>query len=212
MSKFDYEAHSLIHNRSHEKLSEDRIRQLLACSKWSPQEELFCRSELRQASVLLPIFYKNGGWNLLFTRRTETVNDHKGQVSFPGGASEPGDLSPESTALREAREEIGLDPVDVNILGRLPDQQTISKFVVTPIVGSIPADYEFTISNDEVERVFSIPIKWLAVTDHFEERLFVLPDGIKRMVTFYSSFDGEILWGISAKITLTLLRQLELLE
>lgn len=212
MSKSDHDEHNLTYYSSLQFLSEERIRRLLSFSKWSPQEELFPRSEMRQASVLLPIFLKNGDWNLLFTRRTESVNDHKGQVSFPGGASEAGDVSPEGTALREAWEEIGLDPNDVKLLGRLPDQQTISKFIVTPIVGSIPADYEFSISNDEVERVFSIPIKWLAAPDHFEERLFKLPDGIERKVTFYNSFEGEILWGISAKITLTLLRQLNLLK
>jgi hypothetical protein len=75
---------------------------------------------------------------LLYTRRSEQVYDHKGQVSFPGGACEPEDASIEETALREAKEEIGVEPADVQILGRLPEMRTVSFYNITPVVGVMP--------------------------------------------------------------------------
>lgn len=164
----------------------------------------------RPAAVLIPLVWHTGEWNLLFTRRTETVQRHKGQVSFPGGASDPGDLTPEDTALREAHEEIGLQPQDVCILGRLGHLATISNFLVTPVLARIPFPYPFQLSQDEVSRVFTIPVRWLADPAHREERPRTLPNGLVENNIYYQPYDGEILWGISARITVELLDTLDL--
>ncbi|MCL4562662.1 MAG: CoA pyrophosphatase [Chloroflexi bacterium] len=161
------------------------------------------------AAVLVPFVCRDKQWHLLMTHRAETVQDHKDQVSFPGGAAEEGDLSLAATALREAHEEIGLKPEDVNVLGYLPDIQTHTRYAITPVVAAIPWPYTFILSPDEVTRVFTIPLNYLAEPANHEERLYSPPGRReKRPVVFFRPFDGEILWGISASITLQLLKTL----
>lgn len=95
----------------------------------------------KPAAVLLPLLWVEDGWNLLFTRRTTGLQEHSGQVAFPGGRMDPDDCCVEETALREAQEEIGLAPKDVQLLGRLKETLTISNYLVTPLVGAIPWPY-----------------------------------------------------------------------
>ncbi len=165
---------------------------------------------LRPAAVLVPLLFMDNQWSLLFTRRTETVNSHKGQVSFPGGAADEGDSSPEATALREAYEEIGLPPEHVRILGRLHSRPTISSFLITPVVGRVHLPGDFRISPDEVSRVFTIPLDWLADPANHEERPRTTPVGYYENIIYFQPYDGEILWGITARITLDLLEVLRL--
>src|SRR5687768_13176306 len=99
--------------------------------------ELNDETRLKCAAVLVPLVWQDDEWHLLFTRRTDRVESHKGQVSFPGGACDEGETIPEQTALREAEEEIGLDPHNVRVLGKLANLITISHFRVTPVVGVI---------------------------------------------------------------------------
>ncbi len=168
---------------------------------------------IREASVLVPFYQDGGQWQLVFIRRTETVGNHKGQVAFPGGGAEPGDISGEATALREAWEEIGLRPEDVRLLGNLKPFNSHSGFRITPYVGIIPWPYPLKISNDEVSRVFSIPLAWLARPEnHYIGEFISLPGREPRKVYYFLPFDGEILWGISAGICITLLTILGLLE
>ena len=93
--------------------------------------------------------------------------EHSGQVAFPGGRADPEDTDPEQTALREAYEEIGLRPSDVHLLGRLQDYLTITNYQVTPVVGVIPWPYDLHPAEEEVSRVFAIPLDWLAQAEHF---------------------------------------------
>lgn len=166
-------------------------------------------ARIRPAAVLVPLLWKDDQWHLLLTRRTELLQNHKGQVAFPGGATEPGDATPEATALREAYEEIGLKPEDVILYGRLVSRPTVTNFVVTPVVGKIRWPNEFVLSPQEVSRIFTIPLEWLADPAHREERPRAFPDGYHENVIYYQPYGGEILWGISARITLDLLHALD---
>lgn len=163
---------------------------------------------LRPAAVLIPMLFYEGEWHVLFTRRADKVEHHKGQVSFPGGATDPGDDSPEATALREAQEEIGIRPQDVRILGRIAPMITISDFIVTPVVGVIPWPYAFKVHTLEVGRVFTIPLAWLADRQHFMK---LVREETGRHVITYLPYDGELLWGATAHMTVEFLKVIRLL-
>ena len=164
------------------------------------------------AAVLVPILKHGHKWHVLFTRRTSSLPEHSGQVAFPGGRAEPDDDSPEVTALREAHEEINLSPSDVQILGRLREIRTISNYCVMPVVGRIPWPYEFKLAREEVSRVFTIPLDWLADLKNHEIKFRELPSPHSPVpVIYFNRFDDELLWGISAEITLNFLESLQLI-
>jgi 8-oxo-dGTP pyrophosphatase MutT (NUDIX family) len=165
---------------------------------------------LRRAAVLVPLVCEGGALHLLFTRRTDLVHDHKGQVAFPGGSVEPQDASLEDTALRETFEEIGIPPSEIRVLGKLPLFPTITGFIISPVVGMVPWPYDLRLSPEEVSRVFTIPLAWLADPANRVEKPMTLPDGRNERVVFFNNFDGENLWGATARITLNFLRTLEL--
>ena len=167
--------------------------------------ELTDETRLKCAAVLAPLVRQDDEWHLLFTRRTDYVESHKGQVSFPGGACDEGESTPEQTALREAEEEIGIRPGNVKILGRLANLITISYFRVTPVVGVVPWPYVFRVGNDEVARVFTIPLAWLAEPRNRWE--FPFPER-KRALIAYHPYDGELLWGATARMTVDFLSML----
>jgi len=116
---------------------------------------------LRDAAVLLLIVNHAEGPTVVFTQRTAHLQDHAGQISFPGGRTHAEDLTPERTALREAHEEIGLDPARVQVLGRLPIYRTGTGFEVTPIVGWAEPPLEYRPDPHEVEAVFEVPLAFL---------------------------------------------------
>jgi 8-oxo-dGTP pyrophosphatase MutT (NUDIX family) len=167
--------------------------------------ELNEETTLKCAAVLVPLVWYDNEWHLLFTRRTDTVESHKGQVSFPGGACDEGEIRPEQTALREAEEEIGLQPTHIKVLGRLANLITISYFRVTPVVGVVKWPTVFRIGEHEVARVFTIPLEWLA--DASNRWQFEIP-GRKRSVIAYHPYDGELLWGATARMTVDFLKVL----
>jgi 8-oxo-dGTP pyrophosphatase MutT (NUDIX family) len=153
------------------------------------------------------MFRHRDAWHLLFIRRTEHEADrHSGQVAFPGGRCEQEDEDSAATALREAREEIGLDPGQVELLGQLGPLHTISNYLVTPVVGEIPWPLELTPDPVEVARVFSIPLTWLGDPANRRVRTWPSPDHPEaREVVFFDEFDRELLWGVSARITVDFL-------
>lgn len=169
--------------------------------------ELTDETRLKCAAVLVPLVWESDRWSLLFTRRTDHVESHKGQVSFPGGGCDEGEFTPEETALREAEEEVGIDPHSVRVLGRLSNLITITSFRVTPVVGVIAWPTVLRIGLHEVERVFTIPLEWLA--DRRNRWEFGLP-GRNRSLIAYHPYDGELLWGATARITVEFLAALEL--
>ena len=165
------------------------------------------KGPVRRAAVLIPLAKVGGEWHLLFTRRTDFVDHHKGQVSFPGGRTDPDDESSEATALRESFEEIGVRPEDVQVLGALGEYLTVSNYLVTPIVGIIPWPYTFKVHTPEVERVFTIPLEWLSDPLHRQE--MVRKETGRSFIT-YLPYDGELLWGVTARITVNFLTALGL--
>lgn len=164
-------------------------------------------SQLKCAAVLVPLVWQADEWHILFTRRTDTVESHKGQVSFPGGACDEGETMAEQTALREAEEEIGIQRRDVKILGRLANLITISFFRVTPVVGVVKWPTVFRVGKHEVARVFTIPLEWLANASNRWQ--FEIPER-KRAVIAYHPYDGELLWGATARMTVDFLNVLGL--
>ena len=175
--------------------------------------EMYAGGQLKCAAVLIPLVWWKAGWHLVFTRRTEAVEHHKGQVSFPGGACDSDETTPEQTALREAGEEIGLKSGDVRLLGRLNEVHTITRYRVTPVVGVMPWPYEVRPEPAEVERVFTIPLVWLANPGHWSEQPVTLEGFLRPFpVVRYHPYDGEILWGASARMTLNFLSVLGLLN
>ena len=197
----------------------DRLKNALPLDDDRNLRSSFFDEPARNAAVLIPLTRPpnmQAPWHVIYTRRTNKVATHKGQVSFPGGAIEPGDEFPIGTALREAREEVGISPDDVSILGIMESLITISNYLVTPVIGEIPWDYSFRPHPDEVERVFTIPLNWLAQEENIEIKhrsvhfpTIAEPQNLK--VVYFSEFDQEIVWGISAEITLRLLIKLGLL-
>ncbi|HUI88213.1 MAG TPA: CoA pyrophosphatase [Anaerolineales bacterium] len=169
--------------------------------------DLTHETRLKCAAVLIPLFKQNDEWHVLFTRRTDKVESHKGQVSFPGGACDDGEVTPEETALREAQEEIGIDPHQVRLLGHITNMITITSFRVTPVVGIIQWPAVLRLGKDEVERVFSIPLNWLAEKSNRWE--FTMP-GRNRSLIVYHPYDGELLWGATARMTVDFLGVLDL--
>jgi 8-oxo-dGTP pyrophosphatase MutT (NUDIX family) len=158
--------------------------------------------KIKCAAVLIPLIWHDNEWHLLYTRRTDKVESHKGQVSFPGGACDDGETTPEQTALREAEEEIGLDAKDVKVLGRLANLITITYFRVTPVVGVIKWPTVFRVGEHEVARVFTIPLGWLANPSNrwqFER------SDLRRSLIAYHPYDGELLWGATARMTVDFL-------
>lgn len=190
----------------------DRLSKSYNNSINNPYPSGFLTGTIRPAAVLIPLLKKRQAWHLLFIRRTENQGDpHGGQVAFPGGASDPDDDQAERTALREAQEEIGLDPKDVKILGRLNDFLTITGYRVTPVIGLIPWPYVFKPAWNEVSRIFTIPLNWLNDPSNLEVKKRELPEPFQSIpVNFYKPYQGEVLWGASAGFTIELLKILRL--
>lgn len=124
-------------------------------------------ADLLPAAVLIPIVVRASGLTVLLTQRTNHLRDHAGQVSFPGGRCEPDDASPAATALREAEEEVGLDPRQVEILGTLNRYQTGTGFTITPVVGLVMPPLDLKLDDFEVADVFEPPLTFLLDPDNF---------------------------------------------
>lgn len=173
---------------------------------------------LREASVLIPLLKQRDEWHVLYIRRSKNDNDrHSGQVAFPGGARESGDTDAVDTALRETREEIGISEDNISIVDKLPVYETISFFSVTPVVGLLNWPSTMKLQSSEVARAFTIPLDWLLDESNHElrNRQPEAITGIKksavekpRKVVYFKEYDGELLWGASARITLNFLHAL----
>ena len=160
------------------------------------QRRAIIRDSLIRSAVLVPITETANGLELLFTKRTESVEHHKGQISFPGGAFDPADRTSSDTALREAFEEIGLSPAAVSLLGLMDDLQTPTGFVVTPVIGYIESLTPLHLNPEEVAQVILIPLEKF-FDDSLRRSSFVEREGTKIEVFHYDVWN-EPVWGATA--------------
>lgn len=176
---------------------EQRLREYLSRRK----KVRIANSSRTRAAVLVPIFRKDGQYYLLFIKRTDRVRVHKGQISSPGGAYEARDGTLLNTALREAAEEIGLAVEDIQVLGELDDQESVTtNYVITPFLALIPHPYHFRLDGHEVQELLEVPIS--ALLDKDNEHTEILPD--KQVACSYH-YGSEVIWGATARILKPLL-------
>ena len=153
----------------------------------------------RLAAVLMPLYHHNGDYGMIFTKRSDTVYHHRGQISFPGGGYEPQDASLQHTALRESTEEIGLQPTDVRLLGQLDDLLTTnSNYLVRPFVGTIPYPYPFTLDRRETAFIIEVPLDFLR--QHNPSTQEVRRQEGRTVQSFFFDYGGHTIWGATAKI------------
>jgi len=156
------------------------------------------RSDLTPAAVLVPLFQIKRKTHILLTKRTDKVEHHKGQISFPGGAFNYEDLDCQTTALRETEEEIGIEMDSVEVLGELDHIITVTNFRVCPYVGTIPYPYPFKLSPFEVERLIELPLDYLLHEAELKEAPFTFQG--QSFINLHIEYLGDIIWGATARI------------
>ncbi len=158
------------------------------------------------AAVLVPLHVDGGNLWVTLTRRAAALPNHGGQLAFPGGTREAGDEDEVATALREAGEELGIDPAGVLVLGQLDDVVTVTGFVVSPVVGALPYPLALKPSEREVEAVVAVPYAYLANPEAVEtEELVVAGERITSPVFHYR---GHRIWGATARVVADLVERL----
>ncbi len=172
-----------------------RLKQALS---QRPKRRISDRS-LIPSAVLIPIYFKDGQYHILFIQRTDRVKVHKGQISFPGGACEPNDGTAANTALRECTEEVGVVAESVELLGELDDFFTIgSGYIVTPFVGVVPWPYPFKPDGHETEELIEVPVSALLDKNCLRQEKEVV-DGWE-VPTYFYNYQGKVIWGATARI------------
>jgi 8-oxo-dGTP pyrophosphatase MutT (NUDIX family) len=180
----------------------ERLRRILPGDDGSSPQ-----GDLRNAAVLIPLFLREDAVHVVLTKRTDRVRTHQGQISFPGGAWEDGDATLLDTALREAREEVGLRAEDVEVLGVLDDVPTaVSGFLVRPFVAVIPHPYEFVQDVAEVAGLLSPPLDVFA-DDERRRTETRERDGLRYEVHYFD-VEGEVVWGATARMLVALVDRL----
>jgi 8-oxo-dGTP pyrophosphatase MutT (NUDIX family) len=158
------------------------------------------------AAVLVPLVNRPGGLTVLLTQRSATLPDHPGQVSFPGGRVEPDDASHAAAALREAQEEIALDPDRVSVLGALSTYDTVTGYSVTPIVGWVEPPFTLMPDPTEVADVFEVPLAYLLEPAHLQRHFRMI--GTYRRDYYAIPYADRYIWGATAAMLVMLDRTL----
>jgi 8-oxo-dGTP pyrophosphatase MutT (NUDIX family) len=201
-----------------QRLTAQAVRERFArAAQWQPEiagdGSLWSRTPAA-ASVLVPLVDRDDGLRVLLTRRTDHLRSHAGQISFPGGRQEPEDADAVAAALREAQEEVGLDPVHVEVLGSLPRYTTVTAFHVTPVVALVRPPFALAPDPNEVAEVFEVPLEFLMTPAH-HRRHEVEVGGVRRHFlsmpwTAPSSGGGALpphfIWGATAAMLRNLYR------
>jgi len=174
-------------------------------SVWFPENfgELPIRPDLktwRPAAVLIPIVPRPEGLSLLMTQRTEHLQHHPGQISFPGGRVEEKDYSHVEAALRETEEEIGLSRNQVQVIGTLPEYRTGTGYTITPIVSILHLPFELRFDPFEVAEVFEVPLSFLMNGSHHQVRIMKLPTMSEKRKFYTMPYEDRFIWGATAGI------------
>ena len=162
----------------------------------APENPLYSPVKLKVAAVLVPLVENSNTLDVLLTKRASHLKHHGGQISFPGGKAEPEDESLIATAIREAEEEIGLSPENVEVIGQLNPYQTISGYIVTPILGFVPDNLNYQADDNEVAEIFQVPLQhFLNSQNH--QTVQAMYQGKEHPVHFMPYQDYNI-WGATA--------------
>ena len=174
---------------------------------WVSQDRESLPKKITSAAVLVPLIERHDGITVLLTERPGHLKSHPGQISFPGGKSEPDDKTAEDTAMRETREEIGLPSEQIDLVGRLGQRTTGSGFKVTPVVGLIRPPLKTSPNPGEVERIFEVPLSFVLDPENqkietryirgVDHQFYVLP------------FENFYIWGLTARLLVALRDTLE---
>lgn len=152
--------------------------------------------QLKPASVLVPVMRRPDGLRVLLTRRSETLRSHKGQISFPGGRREACDVSAAAAATREAEEEAGIPPAAVEVIGYLDDYPTITRYMVTPVVGMVEDLAEVRPCAREVAEIFEVPLAFVLEPANFQRKI-LSREGFN--VPFFElNYGAWRIWGATA--------------
>jgi 8-oxo-dGTP pyrophosphatase MutT (NUDIX family) len=182
---------------------------------WEPEikiERRFVEREPAHASVLVPLVLR-AEMTVLLTQRTDHLNDHPGQISFPGGRAEPSDADAIATALREAHEEIGLEAFEVEVLGSLPTYTTGTGFIVTPVVSLVRPGAALQIDPFEVAEVFEVPLAWLMNPANHQHHAIEIDGATREFMSIpWQTLDASgatrqyFIWGATAAMLRNLYR------
>lgn len=184
----------------------ERLRNNAKPSPENPYPPGLLEGPSKPAAILIPFTQIDDEWHLLFIRRTNNEYDrHGGQVAFPGGRMDSEDPDLKTTALREAHEEVGLQPVDVQILGEMKKFLSISNYLVTPYLGIFPWPYDLYPQPNEVDRIFLIPFNWLANPDSHNVTYHDTSNHEPFPVIYFNPYNGEVVWGFTARVVLDLI-------
>ncbi len=196
-----------------ERLAPDWLRQRFgAPPAWTPEHAgdggLFGERPRTDAAVLVPLVQRPDGLHVLLTQRTAHLRDHAGQISFPGGRVEADDADVVATALREAEEEVGLQPRHVDVIGQLPTYTTVTHFVVTPVVALVDPPRELALDRFEVDSAFEVPLQFLMTPAHHRRHVVVV-EGVERRFLSMPWRDADrefFIWGATAAMLRNLYR------
>ncbi len=153
---------------------------------------------LRPAGVLVPLMMGPGGARVLLTQRSSALKQHPGQIAFPGGKQDAGDVDVTAAALREAHEEIGLNPANVEILGHLPMHETVTGYMVTPVVGRILVPFTPVPEVGEVAEVFDVPLDHVLMRSRYRIEARYWRGTMRRYYTV--PFGPYYIWGATARM------------
>ncbi len=155
-------------------------------------------NDLTPAAVLILLYGRGEGSTVLLSKRSDVLETHPGEISFPGGRCESTDADLLQTALREAHEEVGVAPADVDVLGELGRFSTSSNFAISTFVGAIDHPYRFTINTAEVAKLVEVPLRELMDRDNLRDDVRIVDGGLTVMPAF--SHAGHIIFGATARI------------